>query len=169
MICCTTVSDGERGIKTQFGQYVSEAAVCPLQCVLRGLTSAHLCSTSQSETLEPGCAFYICGIQEIQTISTRVSSTQHGVLSLRCGNVPDSACEEDKLSPQCHSRNPQVRQVQVHTDTKTKDNVTVGVKTAVLFKVNEEMCKEAFYKVTSVRQILSSFVVRNNKHYPYPL
>ena len=48
----------------------------------------------------------------------------------------------------------------MHTDTKTKDNVTVGVVTAVMFKVNPEMCKEAFYKVQNVQQQISAFVVR---------
>jgi len=51
-----------------------------------------------------------------------------------------------------------VRKLNVTTDTKTKDNVTVRVECAIMFKVNDQMCSEAFYKVQNVQQQISAFV-----------
>ena len=44
-----------------------------------------------------------------------------------------------------------INQLDVHCDTKTKDNVFVGVDVAILYKVNPQMVSEAFYKLTDHR------------------
>jgi len=49
-------------------------------------------------------------------------------------------------------------QCDVLTDTKTKDNVTIRVKTAIQYHVNTDMIFEAFFKLNDVERQMSAFV-----------
>lgn len=51
-----------------------------------------------------------------------------------------------------------VHQCDVHTDTKTKDNVTIRVQSAIQFNVNTDMIFEAFFKLNDVDRQMSAFV-----------
>lgn len=52
----------------------------------------------------------------------------------------------------------QVTQLDVSTDTKTHDNVTVQVRTAVLYQVNENMVEEAYFRLSNVQQQVTAYV-----------
>jgi len=49
-------------------------------------------------------------------------------------------------------------QLNVRTDTKTHDNVTVSVGTAILYRVDENKVFEAFFKLTNVGVQMQAFV-----------
>jgi len=51
-----------------------------------------------------------------------------------------------------------VSQLDVSTDTKTQDNVTVSVRTAVLYQVNEDMVEEAYFRLNNVQQQVTAYV-----------
>jgi regulator of protease activity HflC (stomatin/prohibitin superfamily) len=51
-----------------------------------------------------------------------------------------------------------VQQVEVSTETKTSDNVTVSVTTKVQYCINPENVYEAYYKLQNPRQIMSAVV-----------
>lgn len=44
-----------------------------------------------------------------------------------------------------------INQLDIHCDTKTKDNVFVAVNVAVLYKVNPSRAVDAYYKLTDHR------------------
>lgn len=75
---------------------------------------------------------------------------------------------DSTLEPGCHMyccplqtilpQSIKVEQIDVMTDTKTQDNVTLTVKTAILYQVNPEKVYDAFFKLTNKRQQITSFV-----------
>ena len=63
--------------------------------------------------------------------------------------------------PACLAESLQVQQLNVHTDTKTSDNVTVAVTTTVLYRVGhetKEQFRDAVYKLQSPHQQMSAYV-----------
>lgn len=51
-----------------------------------------------------------------------------------------------------------VCQLEVHTETKTHDNVTVSVRTTILYKVDPNNVYDAYYKLQNKRQQMSAYV-----------
>lgn len=74
---------------------------------------------------------------------------------------------QDVVDPGCHCLTPcqsitpvsmMIQQLVVHTDTKTKDDVTVRVSSAIQWQVDENFVETYYFKVTNPQQQVSAFV-----------
>lgn len=62
------------------------------------------------------------------------------------------------LWQEIHPISTRVHQCDVMTDTKTKDNVTIRVKSAIQYYVNENMIFEAFFKLDNIENQMRAYV-----------
>lgn len=91
-----------------------------------------------------------------------VTESEAGVLE-RCGKhnriaPPGCFCVMFPFEKVVHRMSMKVRYLEVKCETKTKDNVFVGVVCAILYNVLKDRVNDAYYKLTDVRSQITSYV-----------